>query len=341
MAAPAHIIGGGDLAERIRLGFLGAGSWGRQNHLPAIQYVQQTCGDRCSLEITALCERDAQIAEQVSKVYGIERVYADIAPFANDTEIDAFVVIVNPKHLRHVLDQLSPRGLPIFSEKPPGFCQREAVHLATTAPNPNLVAFNRRYFPIVQQAKGMISALDDITCVSCNFLRANRHDSRDYRQGQPGAVPFVTGTAIHGINLLEYLLGPIADCRAQAYPDSQAPDYWLVDLQFASGVPGRLNILPCSGSATEWIQVHSAQRSLYIYAALYSPIDYPGRIEVHESGQLVDVIRGDDSLPRLVNHGFVDEYLDFAGAIVKGTRTRSDFCSAVNSMRIAEAIEPL
>jgi len=329
------------MATRIRLGLLGAGAWGRQKHLPAIDYIRRHYADELDIQIAALCEQDSAIADEVCRQYAIGRHYVDLFPFAEDPDLDAYVVVVNPRGLTAVLERLAPRGLPIFSEKPPGWSLAEAQHLAEIVPTPNLVAYNRRYFPITERARAAIAELQAPYYVSCNICRHARPDSQDYAQGLPGAVPFVMGTAIHELNLLEYLFGPISDCRPTPIASSAQVDHWHADLAFDGGLTGRMNILPCCGSATEWIEVHSPERSLYIRLGIYSPIDLPGSIEVHEKGQLVEVIRGDESIPQLVQEGFCGEYLAFFRAIRDGGSTRSTFQSAVNTMRVCQIIEPL
>ena len=102
----------------------------------------------------------------------------------------------------------------------------------------------------------------------------------------------------------------------------------LAYLRFASGMAGEMRILPCSGSSTERIEVHSQRRSLYLRAGLlYGAIDPPGSIEIHEGGRLVERIMGDEAMPRVVSGGFVGEYLDLFRAMRDGTPTRTIFHS--------------
>ncbi len=90
---------------------------------------------------------------------------------------------------------------------------------------------------------------------------------------------------------------------------------------------------------TEWFEVHSPRRSLYLRCSMYGS-DYPGRIDVHEDGKLVESISGDDRAHRLVNEGIVGEYRELF-SLVNGTGTsRSTLAGSVNTMRIAGMIEP-
>lgn len=329
------------MPRRIRVGFIGAGDWGRQKHLPAIAYVREHYADRFDVQIAALCERNPEIAAQVSGEYAIPTVYGELETFAADESLDCYAVVIDPRGLCSVLETLYQRRVPIFTEKPPGVSLDEARHLAQTIDVPNLVAFNRRYFPIIGQFKKLLADLEGIYYVDCSFYRHERRDSKWFREGtHPGAVPFVVGTGLHAINLLDYLFGDIATVSTKELAvGADETAAWLCDLDFCSGVQGRLKMLPCSGSAVEWIEVHSPRRSLYAHYGVYSPIDYPGTIYVHDEGRLAKVIEGQQAMSRLVDEGFVGEYLDFFQAVVGGAPTKSNLQNSVNSIRIADQIE--
>jgi hypothetical protein len=54
---------------------------------------------------------------------------------------------------------------------------------------------------------------------------------------------------------------------------------------------------------------------------------------------LAKVIEGQRAASRLVDEGFVGEYLDFFQAVAGGEPTQSNLRNSVNSIRIAEQIE--
>jgi len=331
------------MAKQINVGFLGAGSWGQSRHLPAISYIQEHLSDHFNITISALCERDENIAHEVQRQYNIEKVYNNVDSFAGDERLNCYVVVISPVNLPHVLEKLSHRHVPIFTEKPPGLTTKDTQYLAEIITSPNVVGFNRRYFPIVQRFKEILDETDDVYYVDCNFYRHERYDSKNFREDHRGlALPFVVGTGIHAVNCLEYLFGSIEQCKTTAIElKTNGTEAWLADLDFENGLKGRLKILPCSGSETEWVEAHSQKRSLYLHYSIYSEIDYPGRIVVHENGKPKEVMEGDTNLPRLVSEGFVDEYIEFFRAVVDGSPTRSNLQNAVNSMRIAESIEKI
>jgi hypothetical protein len=153
-------------------------------------------------------------------------------------------------------------------------------------------------------------------------------------------MPFVAGTAVHTINTLEYLFGPIATVSPEEYTDRRGEPFWLVDFEFENGIRGRLDVLPCSGVSTERVQAHGTERSLEMRYSLYSPGDRPGRIEVFREGGAPQVLDGDAALPWQVAEGFVGEYLELFSLVAGTGSARSTLVTSVNTMRVAGEIEP-
>ena len=326
----------------IRLGYVGAGEWGEKKHLSAIEYIRNSTCDS-DVEIVALCERDPARADEIARRLGIARVYHDLDEFALDPEINCFSVTVAASSLVAVLPVLARRKLPVFCEKPLGISTADAARFAGLLDAPTVVGFNRRFYPIVNRFKEIIDGLPPPVFVDASFYRHGRTDSRDHAADPTGRTPpFVIGTAIHMINLLEYTVGRIIDVDAIA-AGGDVPS-WHCRLGFehdrsARPVPGALTILPCCGKHTEWIEYHTTEVTVGLVCSLYGDLDYPGKIVVTRKGREQDVISGDSDAPRLVNEGFVEEYREFFALVRSGGTSRSDFHSAVNSMRIAEKIE--
>lgn len=330
--------------KSIRIGFIGAGDWGQSKHLPSIKYVKEHYAKKFSVKIEAICEQNKEISDKISNQYDIPKTYYNLEDFSEDNNINCYVVVVSPKNLGLVIKALSKRKVPIFTEKPPGISYKEALYLAKTIKVPNIVGFNRRYFPIVESFKKLLYEMNGIYYVDCSFYRNERYDSKLYHEdvNNRKTLPFVIGTGVHAINLLEYLFGKITSCKTSSIKvKTNQTSAWLCDLTFNNKLTGRLKILPCSGSSIEWIEVHSQTRSLLMQFCMYGQIDYPGRIFIYESGEIKEVVRGKEESqePNLVKEGFIDEYIEFFEAVTRGLQTRSNFENSVNTMKIAEKVE--
>jgi predicted dehydrogenase len=328
-----------DNKQKRHLALIGLGDWARAKHLPTLRYMAEV---EDGPELVAVCDTDADRAVTVARAYGVSRTATDAAEVARMDGIDGYVVAVRPGDLEAVLHVLGPTGRPFLTEKPPGLNHGTAQRLAQSVQSPNVVGFNRRYFPIVERFRRLLAEQSESYFVRAALHRNGRRDSPTFRTGTSvKGMPFVSGTAIHTINTLEYLFGPIDEVEAAERKDSCGEPFWLVDLLFSDGTQGRLEVLPCSGVSTERIQVHGRDRSLEMRYSLYSPADRPGRIEIYEDGGPGVSQAGEDGLPWQEAEGFAGEYRDLLALMDGAGTARSTLATSVNTMRVANLIEPL
>lgn len=317
----------------LRITFIGSGNWARKYHFPALAHVRDDVGAP-SIRLRGIFSLDQTTAQAVATQFGFEHVYASMDELLADDEIDAFAVAVSPEALVGVIEQISARGLPIFSEKPPGISSAQAQRLADLVQTTNVVAFNRRFIPLNNVFKEIVDEMDDLFFVEGHFFRHNRQDPA-----------FALETGIHWINFMTYLFGPIRAVRNERWPHPQN-ETWirLAHLTFESGLRGLLKIFPCTGAQGERLEVHSPQRTAFLYGPLWED---DGEIVIeenvfaavlHEQRLIRRVIPGGTG-PEIVERGIVGEYVEFFHAIHSREPTRSNFQNAVNSMRVAEAIE--
>jgi predicted dehydrogenase len=311
----------------INLAFIGSGSWARKYHFPALAYLQERHAD---LRLRGITSLELDRARAVAQRYGFQRVYADVDALLADDAVNAVAVAVPPAAVKAVLLRVVARGVPILSEKPPGISLQEAQTLSERITVPNVLAFNRRYAPLNNRFLELVAdqrAQSEIHFVDAHFLRHARTDAA-----------FMIGTGIHWINYLTYLFGEIAAVDGVRFPNP-ANATWVREarLTFADGLRGRLKVLPCSGSQVERLEVHSNAQSAYLYGPLW---DDPGQIVV-ETGDARRVIDAEATqpLPEIVRLGIVGEYEEFLAVVRGQAAARSTFQNAVNSMRVAEAME--
>ncbi len=315
--------------RKINLALVGAGKWAMEYHLPtlhakALQHKLNLCG---------IWNRTRSKSHRAAKKWGIPHVYKSLDELIEDPQIDAVSVVVNRRAVGDILRRISRRNLPILCEKPPGKNSQEAKRLTRLVSPNSVVAFNRRYSPLNQKFKSLVDKLESIQLVECHFLRRHRDDQK-----------FVTETGVHGINFLEYLLGPIRAVAADRWVSKEKNNYnWLARLTFASGARGLIKFLPTAGISLENIDVHGDDVSLYLESEQHFTDTTEGRIILCKntgqnrlSRRPIFVNRGED---RLTRGGFVGEYLDFIAAIRKSTSPLSHFGNSWTSMRAAEIIE--
>ncbi len=309
----------------IRPAIIGAGEWVKDYHLPTIKYLEE----KIPLQISGIWNRTQEKAVRLAQIFQIKKVYTSFNEIIADSNINSFIVLVNPSVIPQVIKKLLVRKLPIFSEKTPGKTFKEAKELSKIVNVPNVVAFNRRYMPINQRFKRIIDNIKNIYFTECHFYR----NERLYKN-------FMIETGIHGINYMEYLFGKIKNVRTDRRKNPVNDTYiWISNITFEAGLKGIMKFFPCSGSCVERFEAHSNDTSVYLYSPQTYAIDYPGKIVVHKRSKLHEIIHSDEKEGPLFNSGFVNEYMNFFNAITNNTQTISNFQNACNSMRIAEAIE--
>jgi predicted dehydrogenase len=321
--------------RQINLAFIGGGWFAQWVHLPALVYLREHPQERYDLRLRGIYRRTQSAAEELAHKYRFEQVYGSLEELLHDESVDAVAVIVPASALINLLPPLAERKLPIFSEKPPGANAVEAEHFSKLIVPPNVVAFNRRFIPINNTFKQVVAEMTDVFFVEGDFFRSNRQEEN-----------FAFGTGIHWINYMEYLFGDIIAVRTQRFQHPQDEGWnWRAQLTFRDGLQGVLKIFPITGSLCERLEVHSPNRVAYLHSSLFG-LD-TGRIVIEEVNrdpetklpQLVQTVTPGLEGVAIVKGGFVGQYQEFFEAICSGRPTRSNFQNAVNSMRVAEAIQ--
>lgn len=314
----------------IRIAVLGAGEWACARHLPALRALSGEAGREAGIDlrIAGIWNRTRDRALRAARAFELPRVYDSLDQVVDDHHLDCFSVLVHPSALSGIVDRLRERRLPIFCEKPPGMTYAESLALARKIHEPNLVAFNRRYMPIGRRYRQMVKELADVYFAECRFYRSGRVIRR-----------FVLETGVHGINFMEFLLGPIREVGTETLgAPSRGARPRVCRVRFDSGVQGILKFFPSCGSSVERYEVHGKDTSLYLHVPMEYTTDHPGRIIVHRNGREESGVE-DESREVLTAEGFLAEYLDFFTAVADRSPTVSDLNSACNTMRIAEAVE--
>src|SRR3954471_11106157 len=149
--------GGCDMADRIRLGLIGAsvsGTWSSRSHLPALQ----VCPD---IELAAVCTTRAASAEAARRAYGARLAFDDYRAMIASPEIDAVAVVVRvPSHYAPTKAALET-GKHVYCEWPLGRTTEEAVELTALAKAKGLVTaigLQARVNPAVLYMKEQVAA---------------------------------------------------------------------------------------------------------------------------------------------------------------------------------------
>ncbi|HTO02910.1 MAG TPA: Gfo/Idh/MocA family oxidoreductase [Opitutus sp.] len=336
-------------SRTIRIAVVGTGVWAQKIHYPTLAHLREQ-----PFALHGICSLDQPIARELADRYGFARVYRDLDELIADREIEAVAVIVMPRALPALLQRLQAMGVPLLTEKPPGADSTQAAELVRMITVPHVVAFNRRFVPLVTRLRDEVRLLDAPSLAEGRFYRHGRLDP-----------DFIRGTGIHLINAMEFVFGPMVRARTVRLRHPSAPTWsWLTEAEFSSGLTARLHFLPCTGMQVEQIEVHSAARSLLLEIPAIGEPSGALRIFTTKDGDAaapvdpaaLPPVGSANGYQTLFNStertmetppageeplrtcGFVGAYEELA-AVVRGGASRSTFHDALATMRVADAIE--
>ncbi len=142
------------MAERLRLGIVGAGAIVQVGHLPALKRVKE-------IEVVGLCDNDLAKARALAERFTIPNVHSDIAELVDYGQLDALLVCT-PNHLHeaHTLTGLANK-LHVLVERPIAITTAGALKLIKAQTKHErilMVGANHRYRPDVQMIRSFVQS---------------------------------------------------------------------------------------------------------------------------------------------------------------------------------------
>lgn len=141
------------MAEKIRIGFIGAGSIAQANHMPAFANL----ADRC--ELVAVCDLREEATREAASKFSISYMGTDYKKMIAAERLDAVVVATpNRFHVQPTLDALSA-GLHVLCEKPLATSATDAALMCAAAKKAGKVlqvGLQVRFSGPAQFVKGMV-----------------------------------------------------------------------------------------------------------------------------------------------------------------------------------------
>lgn len=183
----------------LKVGIIGIGAMGTQHFLRLMNKINHTT-------VTAVSGVNESRAKEVIAPYAGVRFFADPITLINDPEVDAVVIVSADKtHEEFCMEALRLKKF-IFCEKPLSASAEGARKVvdAEMAGGKRLIqlGFNRRFDPAYQELKELVVSgkLGEPLVAHCAHRNANYPEAFD-------DVVAVTGTAIHEIDTMSWLVG--------------------------------------------------------------------------------------------------------------------------------------
>ena len=240
-------------SEKLHVGIIGAGSFIQRNHLANILNMPEV------YDLVAIAEKNSASATAAGEKYKVNYVTTDYKQLLSDPNIN--LVVIGTRHNLHaimVTDSIKS-GKNVLVEKPLAMSHDEMFMVEEARKeNPNVivtVGFNRRYSPLIQKAKSLIS--DNRTPLVINY-RVNAGDvpmefwPQDLEEGGGRII----GEVCHFIDLIAYLAsGSVKSLNAIHIPTDgktiKAEDNVIITMAFNNGSIGVLTYTAIGGKEME------------------------------------------------------------------------------------------
>ena len=184
----------------LRVAVIGCGSRGR-GHLKILSDFEDT-------DLIAICDPIDTARNNAGDSFNISKRYNSIEEMLDNVSVDA-IVVATPAHLNgEAALPCFERGINTLLEKPPGMNVSETILLRDTAKKTDakgMVGWNRRFHPIIVQAKQMVKERGNITQLVGEFHKSIT------RLAQSGKFPehlmdnMFLETPIHALDTIRYL----------------------------------------------------------------------------------------------------------------------------------------
>jgi predicted dehydrogenase len=241
----------------LRVAVVGAGDWGRQH----VRVFSELPGSK----VCAIVARRIERAQERASCCGAN-AYDSIADMVSAEAPDLVTLsLPNEGHYEATLEVIEA-GVPLLAEKPLAFDLREADSLLSTAAEQRLffaINFNHRYSEAVRRARVELESgiLGEIVFASWRFGGETSNSAHPYAN--------LIETQCHGLDMLEYLCGPISSVMAQMTNKTLgAYTTMVVALEFASGAIGSLVGTYDSSyaySPTHYLEINGTEGRLEVY----------------------------------------------------------------------------
>lgn len=309
---------------------IGCGWVSQACHGPAYRLYARR---RAPVELTACCDSDTARAQDFRSQFGFARAYTDYREMLN-AEKPSVVCLNVPEKLACAMGvTILEHGYPLLAEKPPGVSVAEVDRLAAAAranDAPNMVAFNRRYMPLMVELKQRL-ARHELHHIHYTLARIGR------RGGDFAA------TGIHAIDAVRFLAGADYTNIRFSYQElpAQGPSVanTRLDCTFANGLTASIELNPVSGANIERAVVQGQDVTFLLYSN--NGFDAPGSLKQYDKGSLVLDLNGGEfsqSTEDYILSGFYAEDAAFFDALRSGAPVKDDIRSARQSVEIMQCL---
>ncbi len=307
---------------------IGCGAHAAEAHATPLKDYAARMPEKLSL--VAACDLRLEAAQAFCRQYGFAAAYSDLDQMLAEAKPDGAWCIVPPAFIVATSIKLLELGIPTVIEKPLGTSieqARQLVAVADRTGTPHMVSVNRRFVPRLNQAITWAAGRGPLQYLRISMLRNRRVEKS-----------FLSETGIHAIDAARHIAGDVAIASIMPMHREPLAGCWqMIDLLFASGARGRIDVLTTTGSQAENYELFGEGFRVDLQTRL--PIGNQSSLRCYAGDKLVleDVAPADESLN--IARGEVSELNEFVQSLAEGRRPYPSAGEILPSIELAFDLE--
>jgi virulence factor len=311
---------------KVKIGMIGAGTQAMKVHYPSLAEFED-------VEIVAVSELDAQRRARAAAQFHIRDTFKDYKEMLADVKLDAVYIIMRPHLLLDIVLYALEQKKHIFIEKPPGISADQTRQMAQAAQETGaltMVAFNRRFIPVMVEAKRQVEERGPIFLAVAGFYKNMAGRSPYWPE-----VDVLTADAIHCVDTLRWMGGEVKEVKSiTARHHSDWTNTFNALIEFESGSIGILKTHYGAGARIHTFEMHSIGISALINPDVEALIyrDGQGQPDVLDTSELAG------SGEYYKYYGFYAENRYFIDCIKQGRQPMTNFADGLLTMELVDWI---
>jgi predicted dehydrogenase len=312
----------------LRVGLVGCGEHSEIGH--AVPLARYAAGHPGAVALVAACDLRRERAELFCQKYGFARAYFDLSDILSKEKLDVCIAVTPVELIPEIGIRLLHAKVPCVIEKPMGPSITEVHKLldaARATGTTNMVSVNRRFMPLLKRGIEWTKNAGKLRYVRATMLRHERTEP-----------DFLRFTAIHALDTVRFIGGTFASLNIRALT-SASPHWYAIDIQFESGIVGRIDVLPTAGALEETYELMGDG----FHSVITSPFGPQRLLRCYQQDRLVLEQIADGDLPEDVIFGFYGEAVELVEALSHGRRPQPSiddiFPSVQACFELADRVE--
>lgn len=312
--------------DKVRLALIGAGGMANSMHYPSLYEMED-------VEMAALCDIAEDKLNATADKFEIEKRYTDYRKMIEETAPDAVYVLMPPHHLFDIVTHVLQQKIHCYIEKPPGVTSEQTRQFAWMAEQNDcltMAAFNRRFIPVLRDARDRVAERGLNQCVSTFY---KWHTGGAYYNG---AIDVLSCDAVHAVDALRFIGGDVAQVISAVRDLGKHFDTsFTAMVEFESGAVGILLANWQTGGRVHQFEMHGPGISVFC--------DPDVQANYHIDGELnKEVITAEEAAggreEKYHSYGFFGENRHFIDCLKQGVQPESNFADAAKTMELVDMI---